>query len=239
MWGFNRHNIMYEKIAQPWPRYRPSSPGPDDDVPPPESNPVRRTFNRNLAFFVLGPATILAFIVLGAMALARTMKPELSQIVLTASIPHDYCGNTPTQAKAAGCKFEVNNFAWLHPACYDAELDEDWKYGPLSKDLEFWENKNGIGRIPNELVFEGEVPMVWVNTRQHRRHCLLIWEKYQRAAMNRRPMDNWTIDYKHTKHCVNIIRDPERKTPDDLVTSFLALKYPTCEYGPIQISSPR
>lgn len=124
----------------------------------------------------------------------------------------------------------------MHPSCYDEELDRDWTDGPLSTQLEFWERYNGTGPIPMSLVRTGEVQKVWVNTKQHRRHCLFVWEKYQRAAEAQRPMDNWTADYKHTKHCIMLLRDVDNEFPDDMVSSFLTLKYPSCEYGPVKLA---
>lgn len=186
--------------------------------------------------FLASAMVFIILIGLGGTIAIHNWRPSLSEVAISTGIDPSFCGKSPTEARAAGCRFEVNNFAWLHPDCYDEELDRDWTAGPLAKDLEFWEERGGKGPIPKELVMEGEVELVWVNTRQHRRHCLFVWEKYQRAAMNRRPMDNWTIDYHHTKHCIDLIRDPDNETPDDLVSSYLTLKYPTCDYGPVQLS---
>lgn len=87
-------------------------------------------------------------------------KPSLSQITISARIDPDFCGSSPAEAKAAGCRFEVNNFAWLHPDCYDEDLDRGWTSGPLASDLEFWEDYGGKGLIPSDLVMQGEVEMV-------------------------------------------------------------------------------
>lgn len=192
----------------------------------------RPVFLGLLIFFL----TVPALIVLGGVIFYCVWKPTLSQITISTDIRADFCGASPAEARAAGCRFEVNNFAWLHPDCYDEELDKDWTSGPLAGDLEFWEEYGGKGVIPFDRVMAGDIKLVWVNTRQHRRHCLFVWEKYQRAAMNMRPMDNWTVDYLHTKHCINLLRDPKNETPDDMVSSYLTLKYPTCEYGPIQLA---
>ncbi|KAJ6783541.1 hypothetical protein PWT90_05582 [Aphanocladium album] len=188
-----------------------------------------------LGFLVALP-TLIIVLVFGGVIVSRTWKPTLRQITISARIAPDFCGSTPAEAKAAGCKFEINNFAWLHPSCYDEELDRDWTAGPLSGDLEFWEEYGGKGLISRDRVMKGEIEKVWVNTQQHRRHCLFVWEKYQRAAMDMRPMDNWTVDYKHTQHCISLLRDPSHTYADDAVTSFLTLKYPSCEYGPVQLA---
>ncbi|ORY61016.1 uncharacterized protein BCR38DRAFT_412112 [Pseudomassariella vexata] len=97
--------------------------------------------------------------------------------VLTGA-PPDFCGNSPAEAMAARCLFEANNFAWHHPFCFNADQEGDWRHGPWSSDLEFWREHDsdwdGVGRISNEEAFAGQIQMVWINTLQHRRHCLHI-----------------------------------------------------------------
>ena len=183
--------------------------------------------------------TMLLTIIFGTVLLKRTYKPSLAQITISTHIPPDYCGNTPAEALAAGCKFEANNFVWQHPLCYDADQEADWRNGTWASDIEFWrghdEQWNGVGRIPNEDAFSGTIPLVWVNTLQHRRHCLHMWRKYVEAASERRPMDAWTADRGHVNHCMEIIRDFDKSWPDEMVSSRLTLKYPACEYGPVRI----
>ena len=184
--------------------------------------------------------TMMLVIIFGAVLLKRTWKPTLAQITISTRIPPDFCGDTPEKAKAAGCFFEANNFAWQHPLCFDADMEEDWRHGPWASDLEFWkdhdENWNGVGRISNEKAFTGEFQRVWVNTLQHRRHCLHIWNKYVQFANTQRPMDSWTVERHHVGHCINIIRDFNNSWPDERVSSVLTLKYPSCEYGPVSIN---
>lgn len=184
--------------------------------------------------------TLLLTVVFGGVILSRTWKPLLSQITISTHIPPDYCGDTPAKAKAAGCLFESNNFAWLHPLCFDADMEEDWRHGPWASDLVFWkehdENWNGVGRIANEDAFSGEIETVWVNTLQHRRHCLQFWKKYVVFANRRLPMDSWTAERHHVDHCATLIRDFNNSWPDEKVSSRLSLKYPSCEYGPVSIN---
>ena len=148
----------------------------------------RATLSRGLSMISRSPKIVIAIaipfitlvlvIIFGGVLLSRTWKPMLSQISISTRIPPDYCGTTPAEAKAAGCKFEANNFAWLHPLCYDDEMEEDWRHGPWASDLELWRGHddewNGVGLIPKEEAFGGEIERVWVNTLQHRRHCLRI-----------------------------------------------------------------
>lgn len=232
-----------------------SSEGPDgpearllrqDDDDSPTRVTLRRGFSAlakspKLVILIVVPfATMLLVITLGGVLLSRTWKPSLSQITISTRIPPDFCGNTPAEAMKAGCLFEANNFAWQHPLCFNAEQEEDWRHGPWSSDLEFWQehddNWNGVGRIPNEEAFSGQIQMVWVNTLQHRRHCLHIWRKYVEAANERMPMDSWTVERHHVTHCMDIIRDFNESWPHKRVSSKLSLKYPACEYGPVAIN---
>lgn len=148
--------------------------------------------------------TLSAVFILGAATMLRPRDVSAWRIPITISkhIPANFCGTTPAEARAAGCAFEVNNLAWLHPNCYDAELEDDWNNGPLSGGLEYWEHIGGIGQISKDLILAGEAEGMWVNMRQHRRHCVFVWEKYLRAAINQRPTDNWTSSYMHSMHCI-------------------------------------
>lgn len=235
MWR-EKDSVLYEKLAPQSPTERVTRPKGNERAQRQLSNVTQGCPRFLILSLIISLPTLLAILVFGGVLLSRTWKPSLTQITISTRIPHNYCGTSPAEAKAAGCAFELNNFAWMHPDCHDAELDEDWISGPLSSELEFWEQYGGIGSISKDLVRTGQVEKVWVNTRQHRRHCLFVWEKYQRAAMNMRPMDNWTADYKHTKHCIWLLRNENETFSDDKVTSYLTLKYPTCEYGPVQIA---
>jgi hypothetical protein len=194
-----------------------------------------------LAILIIVPfATLLLVVIFGGVLLKRTWKPSLRQITISTRIPPDFCGNSPAEAIAAGCKFEANNFAWQHPWCYNEEQEQDWRHGEWSSDIEFWENHdenwNGVGRIDNEEAFKGLIPLVWVNTLQHRRHCLQVWRKYVEAASDQMPLDAWTVDRPHVLHCMRILRDFNNTWPDEMVSSKLTLKYPACEFGPVAIN---
>ena len=116
--------------------------------------------------------TLVLLVVFGGILLSRTWKPTLGQISISTRIPPDFCGNTPAEAQAAGCMFEANNFAWMHPDCYDAEMEENWRHGPWSSDLEFWrdhdDNWNGVFLFFivwgfHLRLFEGECHLFFVN----------------------------------------------------------------------------
>jgi hypothetical protein len=106
--------------------------------------------------------------------------------------------------------------------------------------VEFWrerdDNLNGVGRISKEAAFTGDIDHVYVNTLQHRWHCVHVWNKYVVFANERRPMDSWTAEHHHVQHCVTLLRDFNKSWPDERISSILNLKYPACEYGPVAIN---
>ncbi|GKT50026.1 uncharacterized protein ColSpa_10207 [Colletotrichum spaethianum] len=135
------------------------------------------------------------------------------------------CGTTPGEARARGCLFELHNFAWVPPACYDHELADTWD---ADDGWLFSHNMEGTDLIPKEVALRGELPAAWVPWSQHLAHCALIWRKFQRAVSFGWPMDNWTSSYSHTDHCAtNLIR---RDLEEASFNSLLYLKYPTCDF---------
>lgn len=243
----SKHGRFYEKLSSESSENSQSLLlQPDDNAFSVTKVTVRRGFAiiaktpKLLLLMVVPFATMMLVIIFGGVLLSRTWKPTLTQITISTRIPPDFCGFSPAEAKAAGCKFEANNFAWQHPDCYDEEQEEDWRHGPWSSDLEFWrehgDDWTGVDHISNEEAFSGMIDTVWVNTLQHRRHCLHVWRKYVLAANAMKPMDSWTTDPHHVDHCVTLLRDFNNSAPDEKVSSKLSLKYPSCEFGPVAIT---
>ncbi|PVH91310.1 hypothetical protein DM02DRAFT_546082, partial [Periconia macrospinosa] len=142
------------------------------------------------------------------------------------SAPHiSQCGSSPEEARSLNCRFELHNFAWVPPECYDTELADEWD---RAETWQFSRNDNGTDPITKQEALRGDLPEAWVPWGQHLAHCALIWKKYKRSVMFNRPMDNWTSSYMHTAHCAtNLIRwdlDPSS------FNSRLHLKFPVCDY---------
>ncbi|CZT10170.1 uncharacterized protein RAG0_14709 [Rhynchosporium agropyri] len=76
------------------------------------------------------------------------------------------CGNTPEQASSRGCKFEMQNLAWMPEECYDAELAEEWNQMPW----QFWLDADLQRPVAKSEVVKGFVPHVHVTYMQHKHH---------------------------------------------------------------------
>jgi hypothetical protein len=83
------------------------------------------------------------------------------------------CGNTPEEASSRGCKFEMQNLAWMPEDCYDAQLSEEWNNMPW----QFWADRHLQKPIPKSDVVTGFVPHVYVTYWQHKHHCMFMWHK--------------------------------------------------------------
>lgn len=83
------------------------------------------------------------------------------------------CGNTPEEASSRGCKFEMQNLAWMPEECYDAQLAEEWNQMPW----QFWLDHDLQKPIPKSEVVTGFVPHVYVTYLQHKHHCMFMWHK--------------------------------------------------------------
>ncbi|KAK7984729.1 hypothetical protein PG988_002351 [Apiospora saccharicola] len=119
------------------------------------------------------------------------------------------CGRSPDGAIAKGCVFESHNFAWKPPDCYDQELDERWN----AQAWGYSRNAEGTELVPRD---------------EHMAHCVLIWQKYQRAVMRDRPTDNWTSSFPHTYHCGHMMVQWDLNHSE--YNSILYTKYVSCGY---------
>jgi hypothetical protein len=135
------------------------------------------------------------------------------------------CGQTPDEARAKGCLFESHNFAWTPPECYDKELNAIWD----SQNWGYSRNAEGTDIIPQEEVLLGDLKWAYVTLNQHLSHCILIWQKYQRAVMFNRPADNWTTSFAHTYHCGHMLVQWDLN--HSAYDSILYTKYVSCDYS--------
>lgn len=79
------------------------------------------------------------------------------------------CGNSTQDASAAGCKFDVMSYTWVHPNCFDQELvydflgQDDWKW---------YESEDGLGQPLNASeVTRGQREYVYVTWKYYTTHC--------------------------------------------------------------------
>lgn len=108
------------------------------------------------------------------------------------------CGNTPDEARAAGCVFDVMMQLWTPPECMDTPLSERF----LKNGNWTWYADSGAkSSYSDEEIRKGNHDVVYVAQSYHRHHCIFAWERLVRAMRNQAPLIEELISYDHVMHC--------------------------------------
>jgi hypothetical protein len=108
------------------------------------------------------------------------------------------CGNSPEEAAAAGCTFDILESAWVHPECMDMELQN--KYNPLGI-WTFYEDETSATQLSDERVAAGVDRMLYTQPGFHQAHCVYIFDKMVRAIMSGKPVNTRMLRESHVNHC--------------------------------------
>jgi hypothetical protein len=135
------------------------------------------------------------------------------------------CGLSPEKAREKGCKFDVMSFSWLPPACYDADLTQQFL---ADKEWGWYTDPRATGSVPLSEVQEGNLKYVFVSWEFHLVHCGYMWRKMHRAVMSGGPIDGYIMDTNHTAHCVKELL--AGKTELNRTTTMIFAKYPECGF---------
>lgn len=112
--------------------------------------------------------------------------------------PAYYCGKGPAEAKALGCKFDIMEFGWVHPECWDQELLDEyappdrWIFG-LDRDLQ--------SPVTQAQASSGHIDALWVKNDYHGAHCVYVFHKMAKAVAQGRPVNQRVRQDVHTHHC--------------------------------------
>lgn len=115
------------------------------------------------------------------------------------------CGETPAQARAKGCKYEVMLQMWIPGACYDEEYSQAF----LSKYHWTWYYDNKAeDEMSDEVMRLGEHEVAFMVDDYHRRHCAYSWEITARALRDQKPLLDELLSFKHVHHCNEYMLSP-------------------------------
>ncbi|PMD46155.1 hypothetical protein L207DRAFT_417719, partial [Hyaloscypha variabilis F] len=119
-----------------------------------------------------------------------------------------HCGTNLEEAQALRCIWDIMNFGWIHPTCFDQVESDRWydTYGPW----EWYTEKPGNGTdavrlTPEQLPF---TPVTYTTQGYHVQHCLYIFRSIHVAAINSGPITNEGSSLGHTEHCAKLMADP-------------------------------
>jgi hypothetical protein len=160
----------------------------------------------------------------------RTFPPIRSGADEKTGLPkawsHGDCGNSPSDAKALGCRFDIVLHSWLPENCITPEDDEDAVLMYAGRNWT-WSLGNGT-QVSLDAVRTGDFAFVHTSFDWHVTHCMYVWKRMHRAMMDAgRRVDSYTINYHHTTHCAEMIGGDATGEMKDAGSKIFA-KYPVC-----------
>lgn len=194
----------------------------DDENNETETTPQRRVYPR---IFVL--TLCVGIVALGGLLLGLSFTT--SRVESSSDILFKPCGETPDEAIARGCFFDIISFCWLAPRCYDADLSS--QFDQITA-WEWYRDFNHTLPVTHEQIMTGRFTGLHVSLEYHLRHCTTTWEKMHRAFLGPngpKAIDSYIASYEHTKHCTMLLNDESMQL--EAVNTMIVIKYPDCGMG--------
>ncbi|KAL7778433.1 hypothetical protein CFE70_007933 [Pyrenophora teres f. teres 0-1] len=141
------------------------------------------------------------------------------------------CGNSPTEAEAAGCVFDLMTVSWLPLECYDGELttkfmeEEPWNFY-LSNSTRPEALPEERTQIPSLKTISKTTELMWTDRRFHVFHCIYGWKMMHRAIERGWKMESSLATYHHTEHCSDTLANTS--VPLESVVTRVEISYPAC-----------
>ena len=138
------------------------------------------------------------------------------------------CGSSPEEARSLGCHYEMNSLRWVPEACHDRGLE---LYFEQNFSFRYYNDSSGDFEIPKEVIARGETDNIHISWEYHLTHCLFIFEKVYKAALdgrenNRLHSNIW--DREHFHHCTKAMM--QRNQPLSSLHTTVTLAYMTCPH---------
>ncbi|KAK5994537.1 hypothetical protein PT974_05015 [Cladobotryum mycophilum] len=139
------------------------------------------------------------------------------------ALPPAQCGNSPTEAMEAGCRFDLMSFTWSRPQCFDGELVDEFL---ALQNWTWWLDAYGNQEVPLETVALGVYSPLFVTWEYHLFHCTYMWRKMHRAVLNGAPLDSYVLNLDHTLHCGHMLLNRTAQLQER--NTAIITKYPSC-----------
>ncbi|KZF21982.1 hypothetical protein L228DRAFT_247592 [Xylona heveae TC161] len=135
------------------------------------------------------------------------------------------CGTDATTARANGCIFDLLTLAWLAPACYDADLSEEFLEVASEP---FYYDSDAQQPIENyEILSERPVGETsWTTRKYHIYHCSYGWRLMHRALERGGIVESGLSSYHHTEHCTDTLMNTS--VPMESVITRAEISFPDC-----------
>lgn len=195
-------------------------------------NREHRHGSRKILYALFGAAIASLLWSLGVIALLTTRlwattatAPTPQQPLRGDSIHILHCGDSPDQARAMGCKFQIHTYAWVPAPCFDEVLQKEWLD---IRDWEYYTDKYDQGEPANISVALAGERNLYSTWGQHIEHCAFTWRKFTRAqAGSGVLMTNRDLSYEHAHHCSDALRT-KFEHPWDEVNTKVTVEFHMC-----------
>jgi len=152
-----------------------------------------------------------------------------------------HCGNSSTQARDLGCRFDILGAYWTPPECYDNETAaeyEEWLFSPETSQgpFPYFSDKSGQHRIETTEALSNYQGYVWTTWEEHLTHCVYVSKRVRRALEPKGvPLTQRRNRFSHTEHCLKIVldqmRDPNLLRLEQVNTMF-TVQFDFCRIEP-------
>jgi|SRR3569833_41645 len=186
---------------------------------------------RSILLFSLLSTLLLLFFILGLSVSTNTdgLITQFNEQNAASRRPTTYCGSSPEEARAAGCKFDMMSFGWVAPECWDQELyDEMARYRTWN-----WTTLDGQP-ISTDEIATGSQHQALATWEFHLVHCVYVWRKLARSVLRGRPLDEFAARYGHAKHCGKELLNGTR-FPAHFMNTLTTVWYPKCGLSQVEM----
>ncbi|KXT09558.1 hypothetical protein AC579_9549 [Pseudocercospora musae] len=190
-----------------------------------------------------------ALLQLGGLITEQDMRSSVASPVHGADVSITSCGTTSIQAHTAGCSFDMFSFGWYPPECTDSELygeSVDNLFARMAGRAAFIAHPDheAAKYLPKNLTAIQPQPQpkddvdatgiqnvdIIANFDHHLVACTYAWQKVQRAAVRRWPLDEWSSSLTLARQCGPDLlakwRDQELQSSNKM--RRLRVWYPKC-----------
>ncbi|KAK1504487.1 hypothetical protein CTAM01_03794 [Colletotrichum tamarilloi] len=166
---------------------------------------------------VLGPFLIgvIASSILWAVPLIINRTSAVTNAIAPAAPVITSCGESPDEARARGCHFQLWSYSWVPHNCFDVDLHddfiklhdkEDWKYyRNNSSEITEAAKISSLEEVSLDQVLLGEGDGLYSTWGQHYWHCAFYLRRFFRATGG---ITNRDRDAHHSVHCQAWLADP-------------------------------
>ncbi|KAG4413537.1 hypothetical protein IFR04_013320 [Cadophora malorum] len=136
------------------------------------------------------------------------------------------CGNSPTQALAQNCIFDIMDYSWVPSPCYHASLSQHYLNLALSQNLTFFLSSSQSSVLPTSEILAGKQEYVFTTRLFHSLHCQYYLHRETSVLMDGLAT-SLMRNASYGVHCLKEVMEPG----DAREEMFTGFHYERCAMG--------